>query len=346
MRLIILPLIISLAVAQWNLIQRAGPGYLSTGPQAHPITPLALKPAFWNLGGTNLMLLEEQRMWFYELDSGRWLWQPDVTIPPRVNAAVWENAHLFGGESSSGSLLNDLYHYNPSLRSFEKLVGGTICNFTASWSHLASSSLYFWGCKTLHLYNTSTGRWSTPSVNGNPPDTPYGAAFVRGNNVFLYVTNEFWHLNLETYAWTFLNISDAGPRTFPLLWAGEESDSVILYGGRRNSLILRDTWEWRNFTRKWVLLEDNTGPRTLPTLAQGEFGDGLYFIEGDGTLWRYGPTSYIPHFDPALLAAVMSTLIFSFLVLISLFLLVRRCVRAKKSQRTVALLRDQMDESL
>ena len=360
----LLLILLPLAWSQWSLVDPAGAPLLTTDPNAQ-IDNYAQIP-MWCVGSNLYLYGSDGHMWKYEtLETSRYIWMPNVTIPPRTSAMAWtlrNVMYVYGGlDSISSSALNDLWSYSDSTRTATRLVDGDAPTYGAAyWIHPQANRLYIWGgvtnsSQSIRAYDVTTGQWATVTSNGasTPPIMPYASATISndGYTTYLYVNDHLWELDMSTFTWSLAVISSTsnppGPnRRNHVLWPSPVDDSIYLYGGVAGSLVFGDTWNYSPNSKMWRLV---TGPQVInPSPLRQDFStcvntnNSLYLFGGTNAptndLWLQGPVPSQPILRRlelglysatvwAFISAVLSGMVvFTFLILL-LYLAIRACKR-------------------
>lgn len=94
----------------------------------------------------------------------------------------------------------------------------------------------------LYCFNTDTLEWSLPAVSGSEPLSKDGhSACVIRNKMYIfggfeYATNEYSNelhcLNLDTFVWTYFNISNMAPSPRDFHTTIAYGDKMYVFGGR------------------------------------------------------------------------------------------------------------------
>jgi len=379
MRIILIALAVTLAKSQWILLEKDSPPLLSPAENARP-HPTSNSVALWCESTDDITyLLNNEQLWRYELRNKRWLWQPPlpVGIGNRTDAAYWTVDNMFylygGRDATTGTVYSDMWVYDIMARAFTKLLDrSAACYGSAFWKHETTNHLFMWGgCNTstsgLRAYDLNNRAW-TENVpnhdggNGKPVPAEFSAATLaaEGNVVYLYTDDKLWKLDLLQLTWTQADTnsgtSPPGPqRTHHVLWTGQDQ-SIMLYGGQAGGKRYTDTWSYHKDA--WKLLDIGNGPsaRIGYTTCVDKSGDLVLFGGGrTNDLYKYGEITVQTVFEliewkldsatlTASVAAVFSALVFFGLVVLALYLCVRRCVKKRKQKQSMGLLRKNDEE--
>ncbi len=355
MRVNILFLLLSISLAQWTLLDKSDPPHLTTDPSAQPNSS-SLSPMWYSSTGS-LYLLND-RMWKYEIDGSRWIWMPEVDIGDRSAAAVWTIRGLFyiyGGTNDNGTM----WTFDPISRHANQINSGSGPSAVGSsyWTHAQSNRLYLWSDGLLRAFDITTNTWSTITYSGNPEITPYASATYLDGNVYLYVNDRLWKMDLSTFAWTLAPqegiLSPPGPgRIKHTLWS--IGDALYLYGGVSGSKIYGDTWRYVG-SSGWTLITNKgsvTPVREGFASAKSEnalfiFGGGISSSSSGTDLWAYGTITELTILERlenglkssivwAFAACVTSGLILAILIMLIFFICVRSCIIRRKNARFAA----------
>jgi len=337
--------------AQWVLLHSESPPNLSTGPNAQPNTT-TLSPT-WCLN--NNVYVYSEHMWKYEVDSNRWLWQPEVNIGKRHGAAYWtirELFYVYGGMSENGTIYSDMWVYNPKTREANRIEAGSdIPSYgTSFWTHEQSNRLYMWGGgHGLRAFDVSTNLWTQIEHIGTPDNGFFGSATTGG---YLYINDRLWKLDTSTFTWTQIStgiVTPPGPnRIHHTIWT--IGDSLYLYGGLSGSKTYSDTWKFSN--NQWIDMSAVyfSSPKDL---SQFSTCGSLYLVLGE--VWSFGNAKDLTIFQKlesglqsaalwAFFSTVISGLIFIGLFGLAFILCVRKCLRNRQTKYMQPMINKADDE--
>ena len=374
MRLILSLLVLcSLGKAQWMLLEKTTPLFLSPGPNAKP-QPSSHSLALWSEEGEDdaLYLFGSGHMWRYEIPNKRWLWQPETpNVVNRTNAAYWsvqDVFYMYGGARGT-QVLNDMWAYNPKKRIFTQipLSNSLPCTGSAFWKHETTNKLYMWGgicgmnATTNHLrafdINSQTWTENVPTHDGGT-GIPAGAVYVAAtlgekDTVYLYTDDKLWMLDLLKFTWTQAKVGNNGSPPGPgrihhTMWTTSDG-AIMLYGGKSGTKEYVDTWRYEGDHWKLEDVGNGPSPRTGFTACTDFSGNLLLFGGGDtNDLFKYGKFTVKNVFEliewkldsatlTASVAAVMSSLVFFGLVVLAIYLCIRHCIKKRKKNRFGAI---------
>lgn len=337
--MIIIFVFLSLSVGQWFLLRPDSPPNLSTGPNAQPNK--TTMSSMWCLN--NDIYLFNEHMWKYEIDTNRWLWQPEVPIPKRRGAAYWtirDSFYIYGGMGENNTVLNDMWIYNPKTREATQIESGSdIPSYgTSFWTHEQSNRLYLWGGGYgLRAFDVSTNVWTQITSQGSPDNGFFGSAASGG---YLYANDRLWRLDTSTYTWNQLStgvVTPPGPnRLHHVIWT--VGDVVYLFGGVSGSKVYSDTWKYSN--NQWIDMSPAylNGPKDI---QQFSTCGSLYLFLGE--IWTFGNSKDLTILQKleaglqsaalwAFFATIFSGLVFTGLFGLLFILCVRKCIRNRRTQ--------------
>jgi hypothetical protein len=162
-------------------------------------------------------------------------------------------------------------------------------------------------------------------------------------------------LDLTTLDWSLSpEAVPGGPRARQsfVMWKGTKKDEIYVFGGKTGSELLQDTWSYSVQDETWKKEKDN-GPSarwgsSYCTRVQdghlqlfgGTFQDPTHM---HNDVWKFGPLTVKNLFQfiefkldsatlAALLAACMSTITVTFLVVVSVAICVHKCRKRRESR--------------
>ncbi|MBI2448145.1 hypothetical protein HYV44_01095, partial [Candidatus Microgenomates bacterium] len=245
------------------------------------------------------------------------------------SAVAWDNTnatkYVFGGIASGGTLLNDLWKFNVSTRSWSQITtsGGPPAARDGSsmiW-HPTNGKLYLFGgykdppavLNDLWEFNITTSTWTQLSPTGGPPATRYyqSAVWDTANSkilvfggcdsvVAMTCYNTVWAYNPVANTWAEYSAPTGGPPTarngHSAVW-NTGNNLMYVFGGSADGTSYRnDLWTFDpTGSGTWAEIAD-TGP---PTARDGHIGvwdslnnDMIVFSGYDGTsyfneIWNY-----------------------------------------------------------
>jgi len=335
----LLLLYVAFALAQWSQLSQNGPALLTTDPNAMP-DATSLAP-MWCVNSDVYVLTTH--LWKFETTTSRWLWQPDSFIPLRTSAAYWTMRnilYLYGGLDANGTVLSDMWSYNPLTRVPTYIGSYLPVSGAAFWIHSQSNRLYVWGGGVqLRAFDVTTNQWSDVAyTGGGPAQTAYGSATIAGNVAYVYNGDKLWSLDLSTFVWKQSMVGITAPpgpsRIYSTLWA---SPNVMLYGGSAGSQIYSDTWSYAS--NQWNLLTNNVGPSPRQRFSTCvNVNNSLVLFGGDlsNDLWMYGPKTDLTLLQKlevglqsavlwSFASAILSALLLLCFTLLGIFLCLKSC---------------------
>lgn len=333
-------LLISLSFGQWVMLRPDSPPNLSTGPNAQlNNTEMSSTWCF-----DNSIYVYNDHMWKYEIDSNRWLWQPEIDIPRRKGAAYWTIRNLFyvyGGMSiENGTVYSDMWVYNPKTREANQIESGSdIPSYgTSFWTHEQSNRLYMWGGgHGLRAFDVSTNSWIQITHSGSPDNGFFGSATTGG---YLYINDRLWLLDTSSFTWNQLStgvVVPPGPnRMHHAIWS--VNGVIYLYGGVSGSKIYSDTWKYVD--NQWIDMSATyfSSPKDL---SQFSVCGSLYLFLGE--VWTFGNAKDLTILQKlenglqstslwAFFATVISGIILISLYGLAFVLCLRKCIRNRRQQ--------------
>lgn len=326
-------------LAQWSLLRPESPPNLTTGPNAQ-INKTTLSPT-WCFDGSMYVL--NDHMWKYEIESDRWLWQPEVPIPKRYGAAYWtirDTFYVYGGMTDNGTVLSDMWTYNPKTRESLLIHPGSeeTAYGTSFWTHEQSNRLYLWGGgHGLRAFDVSTNQWIQITHSGTPDNGFFGSATNGG---YLYINDRLWQLDMSTYTWNQLPtgvVVPPGPnRIYHTIWT--IGGTLYLYGGVSGSKVYSDTWKYTN--GQWIDMSTVYAGKSPKDISQFSTCGSLYLFLG--AVWTFGNANDLTILQKvenglqsavlwAFAATILSGLVFIGLFSLAFILCVKRCMKKKNS---------------
>lgn len=355
--------LLAVSSAQWILVQPASPPLVTTDPSAHPqMTPY---PLIWSDEGDTLYLLAEN-MWKYEIETKRWIWMPNVPKDLRrvIHQPRW---------TIQNKLYTPSWYYDPLVREFTNLpMGQTTCQGSAFWKHEVTNKLYMWGgvCEnnqtvdTLRAFDISSQQWSTVTTTGSVPTANAFVAATRvgENGVYLYANDHLYYLDLSSKEWSQSELgkngSPPGPdRIFHSMWTLQNGD-IMLYGGQSGSKHYTDTWKYSN--KEWQMVDEGNGPAPFSNpngfATTSDLQGNLFYYDSQGAVYKYGKLTVRNIFQlidwkldsatfSASIAAIMSSIVFFGLLLLTMVVCIRYCIRKRKKKHGIPLLHRVEDEA-
>lgn len=355
---------VTLVGAQWNQILESLPPKTSTGPEAAPLprkfaaTWCANADAYI-FGGDTTAVGRVRDFYKFEGGSKRWIWMPDGPGPiGRSQMAFWTTGDrfwLYGGKTDDAEL-DDLWSFTLADRtwhamSFESPPGPA--HGALYWSHPGGFDIY-----------TSTGIWHYMIANNEwwqlNTSLPFaynspGLQFAQIDHFLYILTSVGDFLRLDTVTLTIQPLANRpSRRQYGALFVSATKDMLVLFGGMLDAQSYRDLWHYNLIGDVWVEL----GDATRPSARYGSAVCGGYILGGGGEndVWLYGPKPGIQdiigsikfNLDSATLSATwaagMSTIVFIYLLIVSIVMCVRNCRDAKRPMPLVPR-RQQLDEN-
>jgi len=362
-------LVVAVVNSQWIELEGNSPPLRSPCPDAKPES--SQLSALWFDGQDNIYMFSTQ-MWRYEIDTKRWLWQPEVPrVPKRTDSAYWSiqgKFYMYGGiNMETNQTLGDLWYYEPEVRTFTQIPSASSipCSGSAFWTHETTNRLYMWGglcnnvtVNTLRSYDINSQQWEVnipthDGGTGTPSPAQHISATLKGDMVYLYTDDKLWELNIQTFTWSQSvvgnNGSPSGPqRIYHTMWTSSDGN-IMLYGGQSGSKNYVDTWIYNH--KHWTLKDNGNGPSPRWGFTTcTDFSGNLFLFGGsdkNNDLWKYGKFTVKNIFqliewklDSATLtstiAAVMSSLVFFGIIIMAMVLCVRRCQKKRRDRKGVA----------
>jgi len=193
---------------------------------------------------------------------------------------------IFGGISSKGQLLNDLWLFDTvEMVWFEIDVGGD------------------WPSPRAHLGGTAV--------------TPEGVAYFVGGKTDTGVSSEVWALNLlgildqQYLRWEEINVSGASVERYGHQCFNVDNDTILLFGGLDGSQGPRnDVWEFNLSSKSWSqVAKESVGPAPRGFYAADLIGNVLIVfggltasgtLVGDGWFYNVDTQVWYQYYEPEL----------------------------------------------
>ena len=219
-------------------------------------------------GGVNVNTYYND-LWRFDKLSSTWAELAHNNVQPypdvRAGSASWVDnsgkVYIFGGINTTGNL-NDLWQYNPS---------------TSSWNRLIDTN-------QNGSPSARNGSVAWTDINGN--------AYIFGGNSSSGVLNDLWQYNPSTSSWSRLidNNQNGSPsaRNGSVAWTDNYGNAYI-FGGSNSSGVLNDLWKYNTFTKQWSRITVSILPNSrTQALAWTDTNGNAYIFGGyDGTNWLY-----------------------------------------------------------
>ena len=219
-------------------------------------------------GGVNVNTYYND-LWRFDKLSSTWAELAHNNVQPypdvRAGSASWVDnsgkVYIFGGINTTGNL-NDLWQYNPS---------------TSSWNRLIDTN-------QNGSPSARNGSVAWTDINGN--------AYIFGGNSSSGVLNDLWQYNPLTSSWNRLidNNQNGSPsaRNGSVAWTDNYGNAYI-FGGSNSSGVLNDLWKYNTFTQQWSRVTVSILPNSMTqALAWTDTNGNAYIFGGyDGTNWLY-----------------------------------------------------------
>lgn len=347
--MLFLLLLISISSAQWSLMDPDAPALISQTPLAQP--PLYTLPAVWcseTEQGVIYTLNNLGQVWRFEVESKRWIWQPNtmITSQPLAYWTIQNKFYLLTNVSS-------FYYYDFTTRDFVSLPPYPHASqpYPAFWTHQASNRLYLLNGAELSAFDVHANTWTDiPMQMANAGPTSYVnvSAVLSGQMVYVYVEDKLWEMDLTSFKWVQSPIKTSTPpgplRINYNIWKSAKSNELILFGGISGSKLYGDTWSYSLDNKEWKMISENGGPSMRWGSGQClDISTGYVYLfgaEGHNDMWQYGPFTAKNAFEmiewkldsatlAASIAAIMSTLVMVGLVILAIGYCVYRCKRRR-----------------
>jgi hypothetical protein len=354
----LLSLLISLTSAQWTLMDSDAPAYISQSPLAQP--PLYTLPAVWcseTEQGVIYTLNNLNQVWRFEVESKRWIWQPDATTITQSPVASWTIQNKFYLLVTNAS---QFYYYDLDTRDFNPLPSypRMIQPYPAFWTHQASNRLYLLNGADLSAYDVHSNTWTDIPMqlaNAGPTSFVNVSAVLSGQMVYVYIEDKLWEMDLTGFKWTQSPIKTSTPpgplRINYNIWKSAKSNDLILFGGISGSKLYGDTWSYSLDNKEWKMISENGGPSMRWGSGQClDISTGYMYLfgaNGHNDMWQYGPFTAKNAFEmiewkldsatlAASIAAIMSTLVAVGLLILAIGYCVYRC-KKRRIARSIPL---------
>jgi hypothetical protein len=334
------------------------PALIVQGPNAQP--PLSTLPAVWcsdTEQGVIYTFNHLGQVWRFEVESKRWIWQPDTSVQLRP-MAYWDIQNKFYLLANQ----SNFYYYDLNTRDFIQLPSfpGISLSYPSFWTHESSNRLYLLNGQALYAFDVHSNTWSEITMQAGPqglPPSPYVnvSAVLNAQTVYLYIEDKLWEMDLTSFKWMQSPIKTSTPpgplRINYNLWRDSDKNQLLLFGGISGSKIYGDTWAYSLNGKEWRQISESGGPsmRWGSSLCTDEMTNYVYLFGADGhnDMWQYGPFTAKNVFEmiewkldsatlAATIAAIMSTFVFIGLVILAIAYCVSRC-RNRRRDKAIPL---------
>lgn len=348
--MILLLLLFSFSFAQWSLMDPDAPALITQNPLAQP--PLYTLPAVWCSQaeqGVIYALNDLQQVWRFEVESKRWIWQPDVSLMSRP-IAYWTIQNKFYLLVNS----SNFYYYDLNTRNFVSLPSypHSVQVYPAFWTHQASNRLYVLNGADLTAFDVHSNTWTDIPMQLAPqgPSVYVNVSAVLSDQVvYVYMEDKLWEMDLTSFKWVQSPVKATTPpgplRINYNIW--KTSNQLYLFGGISGSKLYGDTWSYSLDNKEWKLISESAGPSAR--WGSGQCTDDstgyvyLFGADGHNDMWQYGPFTAKNLFEQiewkldsatlaSTLAAIMSTLVFVGLVILGIAYCAYRCKKRRRAK--------------
>lgn len=227
---------------------------------------------------------------FWKFDGRTWLKIAD-NAPPAVrylhSAVAYNNKmYVFGGISTAGTYLNDMWSYSADTNTWREETQGGIVKPSARANHSAAvddGSMIVYGGKAsatsqsdayAWVFNFAAQTWTRKSAN------PSGGldchdAVMTGGKMYVFGGNSGSTKSNTTYAydptqdtWTREVTQGTTPDARAFFAMTTEGTTFTIFGGESNSVAaFNDAWEFDTTTRTWTRRGDMVSAATRSRIA-------------------------------------------------------------------------------
>ncbi len=285
---------------------------------------------------------------------------------------------MYGGRDDGGSVYADLWRYDRGTRVWTKQVPAAGPSpgprfGSASWYRASTNTLYLYGGRPgtrlpqeqeLWTLDMPTLTWTLLRQTNEPGAMDDGHSVIAQNKAYLFgganqnnsvVSNTLWTFNLDDNTWTSLGQDGPSAREDFTMWHSVTENALFLFGGKTADKALDEIWRYHIPSATWSRLTSDTRPSSRWGTAVCTDDEGYAFLFGGMTfdqtrvfndVWKYGVVYSRPGlFDnldrttaSAMLAAVMSTLVFAGGVIVLCVLIAKSCASRRKESHPLQTL--------